>query len=65
MLWFLLLFLVAVAFGVWRKFGPIQWIWLLFGSAIALVILWVIMLAFVIGPEMIRTGPPGTNDGGF
>ncbi|MBR9988429.1 MAG: hypothetical protein KFH98_01675 [Gemmatimonadetes bacterium] len=65
MLWFLLLFLVAVAFGVWKKFGPIQWIWLLFGTAIVLVILWILMLAFLIGPEMIRTGPPGTREGGL
>ena len=59
MLWFVLLFLLAVAFGVWRKFGPIQWIWLLFGSAIALLVLWVILLTFLIGPEMVRQGPPG------
>lgn len=59
MLWFLLLFLLAAAFGVWRKFGAVQWIWLLFGSAIALLVLWFLVLAFVIGPEMVRTGPPG------
>lgn len=59
MLWFILLFLLAVAFGVWRKFGPIQWIWLLFGTAMALLILWLVILLFVIGPEMVRTGPPG------
>lgn len=59
MLWLLLLFLVAVAFGVWRKFSAIQWIWLLFGSAIALLVLWFLVLAFLIGPEMVRTGPPG------
>lgn len=59
MLWLLLLFLIAVAFGVWRKFNAIQWIWLLFGSAIALLVLWFLVLAFLIGPEMVRTGPPG------
>lgn len=59
MLWIVLLFLLAVAFGVWRKFGPIQWIWLLFGTAMGLLILWVIVLTFVIGPEMVRMGPPG------
>lgn len=60
MLWFLVLFALAVAFGVWRKFGPIQWIWLLFGTAITLLVLWALLLAFFIGPEMVRTGPPGT-----
>jgi hypothetical protein len=58
MLWFLLLFLFAVAFGMWRKFGPVQWIWLLFGTAMLLLILWLVILVFVIGPEMVRTGPP-------
>lgn len=59
MLWFLLPFLIAVAFGVWRRFGPIQWIWLLFGTAITLLIAWLLLLTFLIGPEMVRTGPPG------
>jgi hypothetical protein len=58
MLWLLLLFLLIAAYGVWRGFGPIQWIWLLFGSAIALLVVWFLLLAFVIGPEMVRTGPP-------
>ena len=59
MLWLLLLFLLAAAFGVWRKFTAIQWIWLLFGAAIALLVVWFLVLAFLIGPEMVRTGPPG------
>lgn len=59
MLWILLLFLATIAFGVWRKFGPIQWIWLLFGTAIALLIAWLLLLTFIIGPEMVRMGPPG------
>ncbi|MGH7446049.1 MAG: hypothetical protein ACRELT_00720 [Longimicrobiales bacterium] len=59
MLWLLVLFALAIAFGVWRRFGPIQWIWLLFGTALALLVLWFLLLAFVIGPEMVRTGPPG------
>ena len=59
MLWLLLLFLIAVGVGVWRKFNAIQWIWLLFGSAIALLVLWFLVLAFLIGPEMVRMGPPG------
>ncbi|HEX6132860.1 MAG TPA: hypothetical protein VFZ24_02680 [Longimicrobiales bacterium] len=58
--WILLLFGVAVAFGLWRRFGPIQWIWLLFGTAIALLIVWFILIMFVIGPEMVRRGPPGS-----
>jgi hypothetical protein len=59
MLLVLLLFLLVIAFGVWRKFGPVQWIWLLFGTAIALLVVWLLLLAFLIGPEMVRTGPPG------
>lgn len=59
MLWLLLLFILVIAFGVWREFTAIQWIWLLVGSAIGLLVLWFIVLAFFIGPEMIRTGPPG------
>ncbi|MEX1182092.1 MAG: hypothetical protein WEF86_02580 [Gemmatimonadota bacterium] len=55
----LVVFALLVALGRWRRFGAVQWIWLLFGSAIALVIIWVILLVFVIGPEMQRTGPPG------
>lgn len=59
LLWIIALFALAVAFGIWRRFGPIQWIWLLFGSAITLIVLWVILLTFFIGPEMVRTGVPG------
>ena len=59
--WIALLFAALIAFGVWRKFGPIQWIWLLFGGAIALVVIWLIVLVFFIGPEMVRMGPPGTR----
>jgi hypothetical protein len=55
----LLLFVVAIAVGVWRRFGAVQWIWLLFGVAMALVVVWVLMLVLVIGPEMQRMGPPG------
>jgi hypothetical protein len=55
----ILLFLGAIAVGVWRRFGPVQWIWLLFGFAMALVVVWVLMLVLVIGPEMQRMGPPG------
>jgi hypothetical protein len=58
-IWLLIAFAIAVAIGVWRKFGPIQWIWLIFGTAITILVIWVLLLAFVIGPEMVRTGPPG------
>jgi hypothetical protein len=57
LLWFLLVFLIAAAFGVWRKFGAIQWIWLLAGFAIALLIVWFLVVLFFIGPEMVRTAP--------
>jgi hypothetical protein len=53
----LIVVVALVAFGVWRRFGAIQWIWLLFGAAIALVLAWAAMLAFVIGPEMRKRGP--------
>lgn len=57
----LLLLLVAlvIAFGVWRRFGAVQWIWLVAGAALFLVLIWTFMLLFVIGPEMRRMGPPG------
>jgi hypothetical protein len=57
----LLLLLVAlvIAFGVWRRFGAVQWIWLVAGAALLLVLIWTFMLVFVIGPEMKRMGPPG------
>ena len=57
--WILLVFGLGVAIGIWRKFGPIQWIWLLFGTAIAVVIVWFVLVIFFIGPEMVRQGPPG------
>lgn len=53
----ILIFAAVIAFGVWRKFGPIEWIWLLFGTAIALLVIWFLMVVFVIGPEMVRTAP--------
>jgi hypothetical protein len=49
----------AVAIGVWRGFGAVQWIWLIAGIALTMVALWVIMLIFVVGPGMQRMGPPG------
>lgn len=55
----LLLFLIAVAFGVWRGFGAVQWIWLMAGAAFTMILIWVILIVFVIGPEMRRMGSPG------
>lgn len=49
----------AVLFGVWRRFGPVQWIWLLFGLAAAMLIAWFLMMVLVVGPEMRRMGSPG------
>jgi len=45
----------AVAFGRWRKFNSIQWIWLLFSTAFIILIVWMIVVVFVVGPEMKRT----------
>ena len=59
MLLIAVVFAIAIAIGKWRGFGPIQWIWLLFGLAIGLVVIWVLLLVFFIGPEMVRTGVPG------
>lgn len=54
-----LIVLAAVLFGMWRRFGPIQWIWLLFGLAMAMLIAWLLMMVLVVGPEMRRMGSPG------
>jgi hypothetical protein len=55
----LLLFVCAVLFGVWRKFGPVQWIWLLFGAAIFMMVVWLLLIVLVVEPEMRRLGPAG------
>jgi hypothetical protein len=61
------LFLVALAavtaFGIWRRFGAVQWIWLLFGAAIAMVVIWVLLIIFYVEPEMRRHGPPLPGSG--
>lgn len=54
-----LIFIAIVAFGVWRGFGAVQWIWLMAGSAFVMILLWVLLIVFFIGPEMRRMGPPG------
>jgi hypothetical protein len=54
---------LAVTFGVWRRFTAIQWIWLMAGAALLLIVAWAFLLFFVIGPEMQRMGPPGTQRG--
>jgi hypothetical protein len=53
------IFAALIAFGVWRRFTAIQWIWLLAGAAFALILLWFLVLVLFIGPEMRRMGPPG------
>ncbi|HUF49780.1 MAG TPA: hypothetical protein VMN60_03045 [Longimicrobiales bacterium] len=51
-----LLFLgTAVAIGRWRKLNAIQWIWLITGLAIGLMLIWFVLVVFVVGPEMRRT----------
>jgi hypothetical protein len=55
----LIVFAGLIAFGVWRRFTAIQWIWLLFGAAATLMLIWLVLLVFLIGPEMRRMGPPG------
>jgi hypothetical protein len=55
----LLIFGSVIAIGLWRKAGPVQWIWLLFGAAITMLVLWVLLVLFVVGPEMRRTPLPG------
>lgn len=57
--YFALVVLCAVMFGVWRRFGPVQWIWLLFGIAAAILVAWFLLMVLVVGPEMRRMGPPG------
>jgi hypothetical protein len=59
MLLLLLVLLAAIAIGVWRGFGPVQWIWLLAGLAFTMLLLWAILLVFFIGPGMQQMGPPG------
>jgi hypothetical protein len=56
---FLLIVMAGIGIGVARRFGPVQWIWLLFGLAMVLLIMWVLMLVLVVGPGMRRMGPPG------
>jgi uncharacterized membrane protein len=59
LLYFVIVVVALIAFGVWRRFGPIQWIWLLFGIAIVMLILWLLMMVLVVGPEMRRMNAPG------
>jgi hypothetical protein len=44
----------AIAYGVWRRFSAIQWIWLLFATSILMVVIWTVLVFFVIGPNMRR-----------
>jgi hypothetical protein len=55
----LVIFGAAIAVGLWRRASPIEWIWLLFGAAITMLVLWVLLVVFIIGPEMRRSPLPG------
>ena len=59
LLYFVIVVAAAFGFGVWRRFGPVQWIWLLFGIAITMLVLWMLMMVLVVGPEMRRMNSPG------
>jgi ABC-type spermidine/putrescine transport system permease subunit II len=48
---------VAVAIGIWRGFTAIEWIWTFFAIAIGMIVLWLILVIFVVGPEMRRMAP--------
>jgi hypothetical protein len=50
---------VAAAIGIWRGFTAIEWIWTFFAIAISMVVLWLILIIFVVGPEMRRMAPFG------
>ncbi|HSJ25691.1 MAG TPA: hypothetical protein VK929_13535 [Longimicrobiales bacterium] len=56
-------FALLIAVGVWRRFTAVQWIWLIAGSALLLILVWALFLVFFIGPEMQRMGPPGATRG--
>jgi predicted MFS family arabinose efflux permease len=51
----LLIFGAAIAIGLWRRASPVEWIWLLFAAAITMLVLWVLLVVFVVGPEMRRS----------
>jgi hypothetical protein len=55
----LLLLAAAVAFGVWRRFTAIEWIWTFFALSIGMLIIWFLMVVFIVGPEMRRMTPGG------
>jgi hypothetical protein len=50
---------VAAAIGIWRGFTAIEWIWTFFAIAISMMVLWLILVIFVVGPEMRRMAPFG------
>lgn len=57
----LLVFGAAVLIGIVRRASAVGWIWLLFGAVIVMLVLWVLLIVFVVGPEMHRTGAPGVQ----
>jgi putative effector of murein hydrolase LrgA (UPF0299 family) len=54
----LLLFVgTAIAIGRWRKFNSIQWIWLITTMMIGLIVIWLALAVFVVGPQMKKSIP--------
>ena len=56
-----LVFGAVLAFGRWRRLNSVQWIWLLFGTALALIVIWLLVIVFFIGPEMREMDKPWMN----
>jgi hypothetical protein len=54
---FLLISGAVILFGMWRRFGAVQWIWVLFGAAMFMVLLWLLLIVLVVEPEMRKLGP--------
>ena len=47
----------SIAIGRWRKFNSIQWIWLITSMVIGLVVIWLLLAVFVVGPQMKKSIP--------
>ena len=47
----------AIAIGRWRKFNSIQWIWLITSMMIGLIVIWLLLAVFVVGPQMKKSIP--------
>jgi hypothetical protein len=51
---FVVVFAAAVAWGIRRRFNAVQWIWLLFGISALMLLFWLVLMVFVVGPNMRR-----------